>query len=192
MLISTVACSCRRMKLFRPVPVVHTPTLRLLRRLLPRMYPPIPTRVVLCRKLGAVLHCRGTVGRDATMHPGLAACDGRRVRPPSRKTGIHRSKPGPRLSADRRPELSPCTRHTCAPADESPPNRCSRHAGAWRSFPNHRPLYRCIAPISAFRLYPLVDSGATAASLRISMRQPVSLAASRAFWPSLPIASESW
>ena len=27
---------------------------------------------------------------------------------------------------------------------------------------------------------------------RMSMRQPVSLAASRAFWPSRPMASESW
>ena len=27
---------------------------------------------------------------------------------------------------------------------------------------------------------------------RMSIRQPVSLAASRAFWPSLPIASDSW
>ena len=26
----------------------------------------------------------------------------------------------------------------------------------------------------------------------MSIRQPVSFAASRAFWPSLPIASESW
>ena len=38
------------------------------------------------------------------------------------------------------------------------------------------------------------DSGAagTAASDLISMRQPVSLAASLAFCPSLPIASDSW
>ena len=34
-------------------------------------------------------------------------------------------------------------------------------------------------------------SGA-AASLRMSMRHPVSRAANRAFWPSLPIASDSW
>ena len=32
----------------------------------------------------------------------------------------------------------------------------------------------------------------TAASDLMSMRQPVSLAASLAFWPSLPIASDSW
>ena len=32
----------------------------------------------------------------------------------------------------------------------------------------------------------------TAPSERMSMRQPVSRAASRAFWPSLPMASESW
>ncbi len=34
--------------------------------------------------------------------------------------------------------------------------------------------------------------GSGAASLRMSMRQPVNLAASLAFWPSRPIASESW
>lgn len=31
-----------------------------------------------------------------------------------------------------------------------------------------------------------------AVSERISMRQPVSLLASRAFWPSLPMAKDSW
>ena len=36
------------------------------------------------------------------------------------------------------------------------------------------------------------SAGKTAASDLISMRQPVSLAASLAFCPSLPIASESW
>ena len=35
-------------------------------------------------------------------------------------------------------------------------------------------------------------SAGTAASDLMSMRQPVSLAASLAFWPSLPIASDSW
>jgi hypothetical protein len=34
------------------------------------------------------------------------------------------------------------------------------------------------------------SAGAT--SGRMSIRQPVSLAASRAFWPSLPIASDNW
>ncbi len=36
------------------------------------------------------------------------------------------------------------------------------------------------------------QSAGTAASDLMSMRQPVSLAASLAFWPSLPIASDSW
>jgi len=36
------------------------------------------------------------------------------------------------------------------------------------------------------------DLSAGAASDLMSMRQPVSLAASLAFWPSLPIASDSW
>jgi hypothetical protein len=35
-------------------------------------------------------------------------------------------------------------------------------------------------------------SRAPAASETMSIRQPVSLAASRAFWPSLPMARESW
>lgn len=36
------------------------------------------------------------------------------------------------------------------------------------------------------------SSAGTSASDRMSMRQPVSFAARRAFWPSLPIASDSW
>jgi hypothetical protein len=34
--------------------------------------------------------------------------------------------------------------------------------------------------------------GSAASSERMSMRHPVSRAASRAFWPSLPMASDSW
>ena len=37
-----------------------------------------------------------------------------------------------------------------------------------------------------------VASCRSAVSGRMSIRQPVSLAASRAFWPSLPMASDSW
>ena len=37
-----------------------------------------------------------------------------------------------------------------------------------------------------------VPTGSPSVSGRMSIRQPVSLAARRAFWPSLPIASESW
>jgi hypothetical protein len=41
--------------------------------------------------------------------------------------------------------------------------------------------------------HPGAGAGAAASvSGRMSMRQPVSRAASRAFWPSRPIASESW
>jgi hypothetical protein len=36
------------------------------------------------------------------------------------------------------------------------------------------------------------SSRSPSVSGRMSIRQPVSFAASRAFWPSLPIASESW
>jgi len=44
------------------------------------------------------------------------------------------------------------------------------------------------------RYAPRGASGAAAAwdSDLMSMRQPVSRAASRAFWPSFPIASDSW
>src|SRR6185437_14634692 len=35
-------------------------------------------------------------------------------------------------------------------------------------------------------------SGSWTVSGRMSIRQPVSLAASRAFWPSLPMARDSW
>jgi hypothetical protein len=41
---------------------------------------------------------------------------------------------------------------------------------------------------------PVAGSGAAAGAVSdtMSIFQPVSRAASRAFWPSLPIASESW
>lgn len=40
--------------------------------------------------------------------------------------------------------------------------------------------------------YALAAWAGLAASETMSIRQPVSFAARRAFWPSLPIASESW
>lgn len=39
---------------------------------------------------------------------------------------------------------------------------------------------------------PAEAGAAPSVSDRMSMRQPVSLAASRAFWPSRPMARESW
>jgi hypothetical protein len=39
---------------------------------------------------------------------------------------------------------------------------------------------------------PPAASASPSVSARMSIRQPVSLAASRAFWPSLPIARDSW
>ena len=49
------------------------------------------------------------------------------------------------------------------------------------------------APCSEVRAASVSAPGPSlSASERMSMRQPVSLAARRAFWPSLPIASESW
>ena len=60
-----------------------------------------------------------------------------------------------------------------------------------------RPVYRLSASVApdrlgSSRLGRLASRPCRAASERMSMRQPVSRAASRAFWPSLPIASESW
>ena len=50
-----------------------------------------------------------------------------------------------------------------------------------------------LAYSGAWAAGPAVEGSAeTAASDLMSMRQPVSLAASLAFWPSLPIASDSW
>ena len=64
------------------------------------------------------------------------------------------------------------------------PLRPAAHARALRTRRTSRGrVYRAHSP---------GGSGAPSASLWMSIRQPVSRAASRAFWPSLPIASESW
>jgi hypothetical protein len=65
-------------------------------------------------------------------------------------------------------------------------------AAAARVKPTKRPDYS-----GAWAVGPPLDetagsSAETTASDLMSMRQPVSLAASLAFWPSLPIASDSW
>jgi len=96
--------------------VIDLPMKRLRRKRLPRRFQPAPAREVPCRKLGAVLRWPDTAGRGATMHLDRAACGGHRVRGSSPRTAIHRTRVWPRLSTDRRTELSPCTRHTCAPA----------------------------------------------------------------------------
>ena len=61
-----------------------------------------------------------------------------------------------------------------------------RNGSTWSCVPAQRSR---IAPWAASWLGSGFPVGA--ASLRMSIRQPVSLAASRAFWPSLPIASDS-
>ena len=58
----------------------------------------------------------------------------------------------------------------------------SRREGKWMH-------YRLRMPADEGTAGP---SAGTVASDLMSMRQPVSLAASLAFWPSLPIASDSW
>jgi hypothetical protein len=52
-----------------------------------------------------------------------------------------------------------------------------------------------VSPAGAVSAAEVRGAGAdapTAPSERMSIRQPVSRAASRAFWPSLPMASDSW
>ncbi len=127
-LISAVACSSRRVVLCRPVPrvpVTPAPLRHLLRKWSPRTHRPIRLHEALCRKLGAVLHCRGTSGRDATKHHDreAGACHRGRSRIP--RIPHHFPADESRPSTDRRTKLVPCTRHTFAPADELSPNRCS-------------------------------------------------------------------
>ena len=61
-----------------------------------------------------------------------------------------------------------------------------RNGSTWACVPAQWSL---VAPRAASWLGSGFAAGA--ASLRMSIRQPVSLAASRAFWPSLPIARDS-
>lgn len=89
--------------------------------------------------------------------------------------------PGPANAAEARqsariPDVSPVP-SSLAPRPRTPETGCA--ASAAETSGASRRLNR----YSAF---------AGAASETISIRQPVSLAASRAFWPSLPIANESW
>ena len=65
------------------------------------------------------------------------------------------------------------------PASHAGANR-ARTTGHWGVYPVAHPGW----PASA--------AGSGAVSGRMSIRQPVSRAASRAFWPSLPIARLSW
>ena len=90
----------------------------------------------------------------------------------------------------------------------------SHGAGGRQRSVNHRAVYRpsqirCVRPTQLLACrHPSVEGavapapsvgrtsapsgGRTSASDRMSIRQPVRRAASRAFWPSLPIASDSW
>jgi hypothetical protein len=73
------------------------------------------------------------------------------------------------------------------------PRRCAGREDGPRS-PSAYRVPGAARPLASAALCPTRGPGpasAPAVSLRMSMRQPVSRAASRAFWPSRPIASES-
>ncbi len=55
----------------------------------------------------------------------------------------------------------------------------------------HREVYSA-SPVPPGSRFESVGPSFPAASDRMSIRQPVSLAASRAFWPSRPMASDNW
>src|SRR5207245_160433 len=65
-------------------------------------------------------------------------------------------------------------------------------AGAWAATHSTAAAWIRAARSAGGRPSLAARSASTSDSLLISMRMPVSLAASRAFWPFLPIASESW
>ena len=115
-------------------------------------------------------------------------------KPPSRIR--RRAAPSPTATTRSRPSADERVRHptqvrTGAGRVGEPPTEswagaeCS--AAPARSLPGRMLALSRPTPT---RVPPDVERGS--ASLRMSMRQPVSRAASRAFWPSLPMASDSW
>jgi hypothetical protein len=111
---------------------------------------------------------------DAGMHPGQEAARRRRER--------SRLPPPPRGSARIWPR-EPRTRHRSG-SGSAPPSAPAYRAGA-ASAPGAAPGSSSSGPAEA------ATGLASAVSARMSIRQPVSRAASRTFCPSFPIASES-
>ncbi len=152
---------------------------------------------------------RGRPRRGAHKHPVLAAY---RV-----DRGRKRPHP-PRRAADRSWPLAPDTPHRCVRGMRglasgqtrlSLPPRTDLSPDKWRGKDRTAVVLSCIRrrsgarapclPSGEARTVPVYSpsrsrsaSGAVSVSGRMSMRQPVSRAARRAFWPSLPMASDSW
>src|SRR6476469_5404363 len=143
------------------------------------------THVTISRTPAYARPCSGIRDRDVTTPPDLEVIFADRRRAPhpiSRSGATHRSTPcsgSPHTSA---PGLRPVRVRAWTPVhDDEPLMSLSR------------PLYS--AEPDAGATWPTPGEGggsAGAASLRMSIRQPVRRAARRAFWPSLPIASDSW
>jgi hypothetical protein len=173
-----------------------------------RRWPPpcrSPSRLVGC--CAAAPPCPGTLAaRTDRRHDRPPSRSGRRR--PSRRANARsdggyasQSSPGiPHTSAvavsgSHRPaawprwhpvaESSPGRR--CA---QTPPHHLQRLVTAC-AFPPPPPFAPCPPPARQ-RRWPWLACSAAWLSLTMSIRQPVSLAANRAFCPSLPMASESW
>src|SRR6185312_2356995 len=145
--------------------------------------------------LAAGLLRADTAGQDATKHPAQA---GYLLRQRLRRN-CHSRRLQPLPEAVRRPALASGTRRMSVRVhpyfDAAKPksragSRLSLPSELLRTEPAEFGYRSCTAPCAASGFGEA--SGAGAASLRISIRQPVNRAASRAFWPSLPMASDSW
>lgn len=152
---------------------------------------------------------RGRPRRGARKHPVPAAyrVDRGRMRPRPRRRAADRSWP-----------LAPDTPHRCVRGMRglasgqtrlSLPPRTGLSPDKWRGKDRTAVVLSCIRcrssgrapclPSGEARTVPVYSpprlrsaSGDASVSGRMSMRQPVSRAARRAFWPSLPMASDSW
>jgi len=107
----------------------------------------------------------------------------------SQQIGLRGPLPTPDAGADTAPDLrSGAARRACGHATEPRFMTAVAEPSSSLAFPGARTEptpYRTGATWSG-------ATGSGASSERMSMRQPVSRAASRAFCPSLPIANDSW
>jgi hypothetical protein len=154
---------------------------------------------------------QGRQGRDADTHPDRAAYreDRGRTRPRSPPHAVVRSWPhadGSRcrfapgmlgsasdqtpLSLPPRADLTRSSGPTYGCSSPVRPRFVRSCRGGWPESALRRPS-PTTAGLGAPRP-PQAQSCCCSVSGRMSIRQPVSRAASRAFWPSLPIASDSW
>ena len=170
---------------------------------MPGRRPPAPRSIVAARRCRAApsgarpggtpdgaRRGRGTAGRDAGMRPGPGAGHDGRERATEPSGCRCRPRP-PRHAAGR----------TC-PRGHGNPRRYAQVTGWPHGVPptslppDHVPAESGVAvtsPVSGATAVPDCVSGSDpAVSGRMSMRQPVNRAASRAFCPSRPIASDNW